>query len=92
MRESGSVLLTSDDSLRRALRRLLVCRVSEQLTPRYARVTTRILAGRYPSILNGLAKLPDETVIDGEIVAFDEDGRPSLNALRNYGSAPAPVI
>ena len=28
-------------------------------------------ANRYPRILNGLARLPDETVIDGEVVAFD---------------------
>jgi ATP-dependent DNA ligase len=31
-------------------------------------------------------------VIDGEIVAFDQEGRPSFNALQNYGSAPAPVV
>ena len=47
---------------------------------------------RYPSVVDGLAKLPDETVIDGEVVAFDEEGRPSFNALQNYGSAPAPVV
>ena len=39
-----------------------------------------------------LAKLPENTVIDGEIVAFDQEGRPSFNALQNYGSAPAPVV
>ena len=42
--------------------------------------------------MKALAKLPDDTVIDGEVVAFDEDGRPSFNALQNYGSAPAPVV
>jgi DNA ligase D-like protein (predicted ligase) len=47
---------------------------------------------RYPSVVKALAKLPDNTVIDGEVVAFDEEGRPSFNALQNYGSAPAPVV
>ena len=31
-------------------------------------------------------------MIDGEVVAFDQEGRPSFNALQNYGSAPAPVV
>ena len=47
---------------------------------------------RYPGVMNGLAKLPADTVIDGEVVAFDEEGRPSFNLLQNYGSAPAPVV
>jgi hypothetical protein len=41
-------------------------------------------SGRYASLLRGLAKLPNDTVIDGEVVAFDEAGRPSFNALQNY--------
>ena len=49
-------------------------------------------SGRYPAVVKGLAKMPDDTVIDGEVIAFDDDGRPSFNALQNYGSAPAPVI
>ncbi len=48
--------------------------------------------GRYPDVVKALTKLPNDTVIDGEIVAFDEQGRPSFNALQNYGSAPAPVV
>jgi bifunctional non-homologous end joining protein LigD len=47
---------------------------------------------RYPAVVEALAKLPDNTVIDGEVVAFDQEGRPSFNALQNYGSAPSPVV
>jgi bifunctional non-homologous end joining protein LigD len=47
---------------------------------------------RYPGVVKGLAKLPDETVIDGEVIALDDDGRPSFNILQNYGSSKAPVL
>jgi DNA ligase D-like protein (predicted ligase) len=49
-------------------------------------------ASRYPSVAAALTKLPNDTVIDGEIVAIDESGKPSFNALQNDGSSEAPLI
>ena len=37
---------------------------------------------RYVSITKALAMLPNNTVVDGEIVALDGEGRPSFNLLR----------
>jgi bifunctional non-homologous end joining protein LigD len=46
----------------------------------------------YPDIIKALADLPDETVIDGEIVALNESGRPSFSALQTYGSHTTPLV
>jgi DNA ligase D-like protein (predicted ligase) len=46
---------------------------------------------RYPAVVQALAALPDETVLDGEIVALDGAGRPSFNVLQNYASRKAAI-
>jgi DNA ligase D-like protein (predicted ligase) len=47
---------------------------------------------RYVSITKAFSALPDETVVDGELVALGHDGKPSFNILQNYGSAGAPLL
>src|ERR687898_2741121 len=36
-------------------------------------------SGRYPGVVKGLAKRPDNTVVDSEVIAFDDEGRPAFN-------------
>jgi DNA ligase D-like protein (predicted ligase) len=47
---------------------------------------------RYLSIAKALASLPNETVVDGEVVALNEEGKPSFNTLQNLGSSKAPLF
>ena len=39
---------------------------------------------QYPLVFESLAELPDNTVVDGEIVALDESGHPDFNLLQHY--------
>jgi hypothetical protein len=47
---------------------------------------------RYPRGMNGLTQLPHETVIDRKMFPIHEEGKPSFNVPRNYGSLTAPVL
>jgi bifunctional non-homologous end joining protein LigD len=47
---------------------------------------------RFPEVVKGIAELPSDTVIDGEVVALDENGRPSFNLLQGFGNAQAIVL
>jgi hypothetical protein len=38
---------------------------------------------RYPGVVAALKELPDETVIDGEVVALDAGGKPVFSLLQN---------
>jgi len=61
---------------------------SSQLWSRNQKDFTR----RFPGVVKGLAELPNDTVIDGEIVALDETGRPSFNLLQGFGNAQVIVF
>ena len=46
----------------------------------------------FPYIAEALKDLPDETVIDGELVALGSDGRPDFKMLQNFRSAEARIM
>jgi ATP-dependent DNA ligase len=50
------------------------------------------LSTRFAYVTADLASLPDETVIDGELVALDEQGKPNFNLLQNFRSAESHII
>src|SRR5262245_28494449 len=47
---------------------------------------------RDPLIVTALAGMANETIIDGEVVALDDNGRPSFHALQNLASTKTPIL
>jgi len=52
----------------------------------------RDLSARFPDVTAALRGLPDETVVDGEIVVIDAAGRPSFSDLQNHQSSHASLF
>jgi bifunctional non-homologous end joining protein LigD len=52
----------------------------------------RDFSRRYPGVGAALTALPPETVIDGEVVALADDGRPSFSMLQNSGANTGRVV
>jgi ATP-dependent DNA ligase len=52
----------------------------------------KAFTARYPLITEALSTLPDDTVVDGEVVAVDETGKPAFNLLQTFGSSKASLV
>src|SRR5277367_6601607 len=49
------------------------------------------LNNKFPYIATALKALPNDTILDGEVVALDEQGRSDFNLLQNFRSAEAKI-
>jgi ATP-dependent DNA ligase len=47
---------------------------------------------RFPNVARALEALPVETVLDGEIVAVNGDGKLSFSSLQNFGDGAASIL
>jgi bifunctional non-homologous end joining protein LigD len=52
----------------------------------------RDFSRRFRNVARALGALPVETVLDGEIVAVNGDGRPSFSSLQNFGDGAAAIL
>jgi ATP-dependent DNA ligase len=47
---------------------------------------------RFPEVTRALETLPLETVLDGEIVAMNDDGLPTFGLLQNFGKGAGAIF
>ena len=52
----------------------------------------KVLNRRFPSVVEALASLGSDFVLDGELVAFDQEGKPSFQLLQNNLSRKVPPV
>jgi len=52
----------------------------------------RDFSRRFPNVARALEGVPVETVLDGEIVAVNSDGKPSFSSLQNFGDGAAAIL
>ena len=51
------------------------------------------LGHRFPALCTALNDaLPTGSVVDGELVALNQEGKPSFNLLQNFASGSAPIV
>jgi DNA ligase D-like protein (predicted ligase) len=62
-----------------------------RMTTLYSR-RENVLNQRFPYVATALQDLPNETVIDGELVALGPDGRPDFHLLQNFRSAESRIV
>ncbi len=62
-----------------------IAEVSKNLVKLYSR-NGLSFAKAYPVIYDALKSIKKEMIIDGEIVVFDENGKPSFQKMQNYSS------
>jgi DNA ligase D-like protein (predicted ligase) len=70
--------------------RMIAVKSGGMLTLRSRRGTD--MTKRFEDVAAGLVDMPDETVIDGEVVALDEQGKPNFNLLQNFRSADSHIM
>jgi bifunctional non-homologous end joining protein LigD len=51
-----------------------------------------VLTSQFSKITSAFEALPSDTILDGEIVALDDHGRPSFNLLQNHRSAASTIV